>query len=166
MDPSAWKSVRIDRAGRYRRTQLHEDVVSIKDIARPVRQIAVRNIGRDNPTLLITADSTTLPPSRDSTSMHSPRGWPSTSISTPPPVIAGSLLRLFDRSLKRYEHTTPERLYDHFIDTTGTVYVDTDHVTVELKRRTWTPILRQAGYAEMDLAIPWWEARRLRFRFR
>ncbi|EQD38354.1 transposase, IS4, partial [mine drainage metagenome] len=59
LDPSEWKSVRIDRAGRYRHPQLHEDVVSIKDIARPVRQIAVLNIGRDNPTLLITADTTT-----------------------------------------------------------------------------------------------------------
>lgn len=49
----------IDRADGYRHPQLHEDVASIKHIARPVRQIAVRNIGRDNPTLLITADTTT-----------------------------------------------------------------------------------------------------------
>jgi hypothetical protein len=38
-------------------------------------------------------------------------------------------------------------------------------VTVELTRRTWTPVLLQAGYAEMDLPIPWWDGRRLRFRF-
>ena len=80
-------------------------------------------------------------------------------------VIAGSLFRLVGRSLKRYEHMTPERLYDHFIDTTGTLHVGDDHVTVELKRRTWTPVLLQAGYAEMDLAIPWWGGRHLRFRF-
>ena len=80
-------------------------------------------------------------------------------------VIAGSIFRLFGRSLKRYEHTTPERLYDHFVDTTGTLNVGADHVTVELKRRTWTPVLLQAGYDEIDLAIPWWGGRRLRFRF-
>ena len=61
---------------------------------------------------------------------------------------------------------TPERLYDHFVDTTGTVHVGTDHVTVELTRRTWTPVLLQAGYGETDLAVPWWGGRRLRFRFR
>jgi len=60
---------------------------------------------------------------------------------------------------------TPERLYDQFVDTTGTLHIDTDHVTVELTRRTWTPVLLQAGYAEMDLPIPWWGGRRLRFRF-
>jgi transposase len=47
---SAWKTQRIDRAGRYRHPQLHEDVIAIKGIANPVRQIAVRNIGRDQPT--------------------------------------------------------------------------------------------------------------------
>src|SRR5438270_9632545 len=56
---SAWRSVRIDRAGRYRHPQLHEDTVAIKGISKPVRQIAVRNIGRDEPTLLITHDATT-----------------------------------------------------------------------------------------------------------
>src|SRR5205823_4040769 len=53
---SAWKSVRIDRAGRYRHPQLHEDTITLSGVSRPVRQIAVRNIGRDEPTLLITGD--------------------------------------------------------------------------------------------------------------
>src|SRR5439155_21592443 len=56
---SAWKSVRIDRAGRYRHPQLHEDTITLSGVSRPVRQIAVRNIGRDEPTLLITGDATT-----------------------------------------------------------------------------------------------------------
>lgn len=73
---------------------------------------------------------------------------------------------LFGRSLKRYEHMTPERLYEHFVDTTSKLHVGADHGTVALKRRTWTHVLLQAGYGEMDLAIPWWEGRHLRFRFR
>src|SRR5438309_372713 len=56
---SAWKTTRIDRAGRYRHPQLHEDMVALTGIANPVRQIAVANIGRDEPTLLITNDTTT-----------------------------------------------------------------------------------------------------------
>src|SRR6266550_3008225 len=58
---SAWRTYRIDRAGRYRHPQIHEDMVTIKGIDAPVRQIAVRNIGRDQPTLLITNDVTTRP---------------------------------------------------------------------------------------------------------
>jgi len=56
---SSWTTVRIDRSGRYRHPQIHEETIAIKGIARPVRQIAVRNIGRDQPTLLITNDTTT-----------------------------------------------------------------------------------------------------------
>ncbi len=63
------------------------------------------------------------------------------------------------------EHMTPERLHEHFIDTTGSLDVTDDHVTVTLTRRTYTPVLLQAGFAEMDLPIPWWGGRRLRFRF-
>jgi len=182
---SAWKSVRIDRAGRYRHPQLHEDTVAIKGISHPVRQIAVRNIGREEPTLLITADTTTA--AKHLFARYAERMLVENELSayikgfhldalssglalnvdldTTLTVIAGNLYRLLARSLKRYEHMTPERIYDHFIDTTGTLHITDDHVTVELTRRTWTPVLLQAGYHEMDLAIPWWGGRRLRFRF-
>lgn len=47
---------------------------------------------------------------------------------------------------------SPERLYDHFIDTTGKLHIDDRAVTVELTYRTWTPVLLQAGYADTDLS--------------
>lgn len=182
---SAWNSARIDRAGRYRHPQIHEDAVVLQGILSPVRQIAVRNIGREEPTLLITGDKTTR--AKDLFARHAERmlienelsayikGFHVDALSsglalnvdldTTLSVIAGNLYRLFGRSLKRYEDMSPERLYDHCVDTTGKLHVDDRAVPVELTRRTWTPVLLQAGYAEMDLAIPWWNGRRLRFRF-
>jgi hypothetical protein len=58
---SRWKTATITRRGRYRRPQLHEDLISLKGLDTKVRQIAVRNIGHDEPTLLITNDLTTPP---------------------------------------------------------------------------------------------------------
>lgn len=58
---SAWKSARIDGGGHFRHPQLHEDAVSRQVISCPVRQITVRNIVREEPALLITADKTTGP---------------------------------------------------------------------------------------------------------
>ena len=183
---SAWRTVRIDRAGRYRHPQLHEDAVALPGVSRPVRQIAVRNIGREEPTLLITADATTS--AKHLFARYAERMLVENELSayikgfhldalssglalnvdvdTTLTVIAGTLYRLLGRALKRYEHVTPERLYDHFVDTTGVLRVGDDHVTVELTRRTWTPVLLQAGYGEMDLPVPWWQGRHLRFRFR
>ena len=80
-------------------------------------------------------------------------------------VIAGSIYRLLARSLKRYEHATPETIHEQFIDTTGHIDVEKDAVVVTLKRRTWTPVLLQAGFAELDLPIPWWGGRHLRSGF-
>ena len=141
----------IEQAGRYRHPQLHEDIITLKGVSAPVRQIAVRNIGRDEPTLLITADKIT--PAKHIFARYAERmlienelsayikGFQLDALSSDLALnvdldatltcIASNLYRLFARSLKRYEHTTPERLYDQFLDTTGTLYTHDDHVTVE-----------------------------------
>jgi hypothetical protein len=177
---SAWTTARINRSGRYRHPQLHEDTVTIKGIANPVRQIAVRNIGRDQPTLLITNDSTTK--AKDLFARYAERMLIENELSayikgfqvdaltsglalnvdadTTLTVIAGSIYRLLARSLKRYEQATPETIYEQFIDTTGRIDVTEDGATVTLSRRTYTPVLLQAGFAELDLPIPWWGDRR------
>jgi hypothetical protein len=54
-----WKTVTVARSGRYRRPRLHEDMIKLTDISSKFRQIAVKNIGRDEPTPLITNDVTT-----------------------------------------------------------------------------------------------------------
>src|SRR5882672_271700 len=183
---SSWTTVRIDRSGRYRHPQIHEETIAIKGISRPVRQIAVRNIGRDQPTLLITNDTTTK--AKDLFARYAERmlienelssyikGFQvdaltsglalNVDVDTTLTVIAGSIYRLLARSLKRYEHATPETIHEQFIDTTGRIEVEEDAVVVTLKRRTWTPVLLQAGFAELDLPIPWWGGRHLRFRFK
>ena len=56
---SQWKGAVIARSGRYRRPRLHEDMIKLAGISSQVRQIAIKNIGRDEPTLLITNDLTT-----------------------------------------------------------------------------------------------------------
>jgi hypothetical protein len=60
---SAWKTITIARTGHYRKPRLHEDMVKLTGVSAKVRQIAVTNIGRDEPTLLITHDLAT--PARD-----------------------------------------------------------------------------------------------------
>ncbi|MCA1843400.1 MAG: hypothetical protein LC792_09485, partial [Actinobacteria bacterium] len=128
---SAWKTYRIDRAGHYRHPQIHEDMIAIKGIEAPVRQIAVRNIGREQPTLLITNDTTTRP--KDLFARYAERmlienelssyikGFQvdaltsglglNVDVDTTLTVIAGSIYRLLARSLKRYEHATPETIH-------------------------------------------------------
>jgi hypothetical protein len=136
----AWKAATVTRSGRYRRPRLHEDMVRLRDIGAKVRQIAVKNIGRDEPTLIITNDLTT--PGKNLFARYAERmmveneldayiagfhldaltsGVPlNVDLDTMLTVVAGNLYRLLALKLSRYEHATPESLWRDFLDATGT----------------------------------------------
>src|SRR6266851_3924357 len=182
---SAWKTVTIARAGRYRRPRLHEDMVKLTGVSSRVRQIAVKNIGRDEPTLLITHDLAT--PARDLFARYAERmmveneldayiggfhldaltsGVPlNVDLDTTLTVVAGNLYRLLALKLSRYEHATPETLWRDFLDATGTLHIDDTGVTCALNLRSHHPVLIDAGFADLQTPIPWWDSRTLRFRF-
>jgi hypothetical protein len=182
---TAWTTYTIKRSGRYRHPQIHEQVIHLKGISHPLRQIAVRNIGHDQPTLLITNDLATE--AKDLFTRYAERmiieneldaditgfhlnalssGLPlNVDVDTTLTVLAGNIYRLLARKLPRYELATPDRLWRHFLDDTGTITVAHDHVRVDLALRTYTPVLIDAGFPELDIPIPWWGGRTLRFGF-
>jgi transposase len=182
---SAWKTVTIARSGRYRRPRLHEDMIKLKDVSSKVRQIAVKNIGHDEPTLLITHDLAT--PARDLFARYAERmmveneidayiggfhldaltsGVPlNVDLDTTLTVVAGNLCRLLARKLSRYENATPDRIWRDFLDATGTLHITAEGVTCALNLRSHHPVLIDAGFADLEASIPWWNERTLRFRF-
>jgi hypothetical protein len=182
---SAWKTAVIARSGRYRRPRLHEDLIRLTDISAKVRQIAVKNIGRDEPTLIITNDVTT--PGKNLFARYAERmmveneldayiggfhldaltsGVPlNVDLDTTLTVVAGNLYRLLALRLSRYERATPETLWRDFLDATGTLHIDPAGVTCALNLRSHHPALIDAGFADLHTPIPWWDNRTLRFRF-
>ena len=180
-----WKTITIARSGRYRRPRLHEDLVKLRDVRAQVRQIAIKDIGRDEPTLLITHDLAT--PARDLFTRYAERmlveneldayigGFHLDALTSAVPlnvdldttltVVAGNLYRLLARQLPCYEHATPDRIWRHFLDATGTLHITDTGVTRNLNLRSHHPVLIDAGYADLAIPIPWWNRRTLRFRF-
>ena len=182
---SDWTKVRVDRRGRYREPEIHDELLRIKGIDAPVRQLAVRNIGREHPTMLITnaheltvkqlfaryAERMTIENELDAYI----QGFHLNALSSGLPlnidldatltVIAGNLYRLLARRLARYERATPDKLWRHFLDATGTVHTTPDALTVDLNVRTYHPVLIHAGFADTPTSIPWLDGRELRFRF-
>ncbi len=182
---SSWTTHHLRRAGRYRRPQIHEEMTELKGVGQSLRQIAIRNIGHDQPTLLVTNELST--PAKDLFGRYAERmmieneldadisgfhlnalssGLPlNVDVDTTLTVLAGNCYRLLARKLPRYELATPDRLWRHFLDDAGTVSVAEDHVRVDLKLRTYTPVLIDAGFPELDIEVPWWGGRKLRFGF-
>jgi hypothetical protein len=182
---SEWRTVRIERSGRYRAPEIHDQMIKIKDIEAPVRQLAVRNIGRDQPTLLITNDIQRT--TKQLFARYAERmgieneldayisgfhldalssGLPlNVDLDTTLTVIAGNLYRLLARQLPRYQRATPDRIWRHFLDSTGTLHITDDALTIDLHLRTYHPVLIDAGLADQSTPIPWLDGRQLRFRF-
>ena len=182
---AAWTTHHLRRSGRYRHPQIHEEMIELKGVGQSLRQLAVRNIGHDLATLLLTNELTT--PAKDLFGRYAERmiieneldadisgfhlnalssGLPlNVDLDTTLTVLAGNCYRLLARKLPRYELATPDRIWRHFLDDTGTVSVEEDHVRVDLALRTFTPVLIDAGFPELDLEVPWWGGRRLRFGF-
>jgi hypothetical protein len=180
-----WKKVRIDRVGRYREPEIHDELVKIKGIDGPVRQLAVRNIGREHPTMLITnahqlttkqlfaryAERMNIENELDAyiqgfhlNALSS--GLPlNVDLDTTLTVIAGNLYRLLARRLTRYERATPDKLWRHFLDATGTIHTTPNALTIDLNLRTYHPVLIAAGLADQATPIPWLDGRELRLRF-
>jgi hypothetical protein len=165
---------------RHQPAFVHPRAVSAK-----VRQIAVKDIGRDEPTLLITHDLAT--PAKDLFPRYAERmtveneldayisgfhldaltsGVPlNVDLDTTLTVIAGNLYRLLARKLPRYENATPDRIWQHFLDATGTLHITSSGVACALTLRSHHPVLIDAGFADLEVPIPWWDGRTLRFRF-
>jgi transposase len=182
---SDWRPVRIERPGRYREPEIIDELVNIKDLHGPVRQLAVRGIGREQPTLLITNDIE--PTTKQLFARYAERmaieneldayisgfhldalssGLPlNVDLDTTLTVIAGNLYRLLARRLPRYEHATPDRIWRHFLDSTGTLHLTDDQLILELRVRTYHPVLIDAGLADQPTPIPWLDGRQLKFRF-
>jgi transposase len=182
---SEWKGAVIARSGRYRRPRMHQDMVKLTGISDQVRQIAIKNTGRDEPTLLITNDTDTtrkalfaryaermmieneldayiggfhLDALTSGVSLN-------VDLDTTLTVVAGNLYRLLAQKLSRYEHATPGTLWRDFLDATGTLHIDDTSVTCALNLRSHHPALIDAGFAELETTIPWWDDRTLKFRF-
>jgi len=80
-------------------------------------------------------------------------------------VLAGNLYRLLARRLPRYQTATPDTIWRHFLDTTGTLHITDTGITCALNLRSYHPTLIDAGFADLNIPIPWWEGRTLRYRF-
>jgi hypothetical protein len=63
------------------------------------------------------------------------------------------------------ERAAPETLWRDFLDATGTLHIDATGVTCALNLRSHHPALIDAGFADLQTPIPWWDGRTLRFRF-
>lgn len=180
---AAWRTVALDRDGAYRRPKVVDEETTLSAYPGPVRQLVVTGLGREAATVIITNDrvaSAKQVIERYARRMNieqrlaeSIRSFHLDALAGSVPldvdldvvlsVLAGAVCASLRRRLTGYHHATPDTLQRRFLSTGGRIVNHQDSIVVRLKRRTYSPVLRQADIPEV--AVPWWGGRTLRFEF-
>jgi transposase-like protein len=180
---SAWTQITLERRGHHAKPEIHEQDVTVRGCPIPLRQIAVRGLGHEHPTLILTNDRTS-PPKKivgrytkrmriEQRLAESIRSFHLDALSsavalnvdldTTLTVWAAAAYDHLRQHLPGYQNATPDTIWRRFISTSGQITIAPDHITCRLNSRTYSPIMRTANLPELE--IPWWNRRPLRFQF-
>ncbi len=172
-----WQKIRLTNIGRRHRTpRILDQTVTLAHYPQPIRQIAIRDLGHDQPTLLLT--NQLAAPARDLVDRYARRMLIENTIadaiqffhmdalSAAVPLridfdlqltlMASALYRRLARRLgPRFHSAEPATLFRRFVHAAATVDIGTEQITVTLGRRAHNPHLIEAGYANSSTPIPW-----------
>ncbi len=181
---TAWQPVRLQRPGKHRDVTAAEMQATINK--RSFRQLAVRGLGRDQATLLLTNQQQ---PSAKQLIERYARRWSienalaaqirafhldalssqvplAVDLDTTLSVLCDSIYRSFARRLDNgYATATPDTIFRHFIATPGDLHVTHERIDVRLRPRAHTPVLLDAGYTDHTTTIPWCDGRQISYSF-
>ena len=176
-----WTTISLDRRGPHSRPQVHQEVVTVRGCPKPLRQIAVRGLGHDHPTLMLTNDRAAKTAALVDRYAHrmtieqrleeSIRPFHLDALSsavalnvdldTTLTVSAQLAYDWLRRRLPGYQTATPDTIWRRFVSTKGSVILGPQEVVVRLGQRTYSPVLRAANLPPTK--IPWWDHRTLRY---
>jgi transposase len=177
-----WKRMRLGGVSRrFRNVRYYESTVRLRDLRRPLRQIAVEGLGHDEPTLFMTNDDKIKPLELVEQYAHrmlienaiaenvdffhldalSSAIALQVDLDVMLTLIANALYRHLASHLEGFENAKPKQIFRRFLNTPARVKVTDTAVKVTLRRRSHHPILLASGHLNSTAAVPWWEGRRL-----
>lgn len=180
-----WRKVRLERPGQYKEPRVYESQVQVSDYPGDLRQVAVTDLGHDQPTLILTNDETVRANHLIERYAHRTlienslgeqvkflhlnalrSGVPmNVDLDVTLTVVAYTLYRLLAQQLRGHEHSQAGTLYRRFIDTPGQLLFSQQGLTVRLRPRSHTPVLLHSQLAHRLVQVPWLADRELRFEF-
>ena len=172
-------------ARRFRTPRVLERMVRLRDCPDPVRQIAVRDLGLEQPTLLITNQldvpprelidryarrmviENTIADAIDFFHMDARSAVVPTKIDVDVQltVVASILYRILAKRIgHRCETQKPAKIFRKFVNANATVEITENDIVVSLGRRAYNPFLTGAGLFDTGERLPWLGGRTLRLR--
>jgi len=185
--PSAWRRVELKNVSRrYRTPRVLDQRISLTDYQGDLRQIAITEFGHEEPTLLLTNQRRRS--AADLIEHYAKRMLIENGISDGVDffhmdalssavalkvncdlqltLMASSLYRMLGAQIgDAYTTAKSRHIFRDFIEASARVVISEDSVHVTFGKRAHNPLLLASGFADTNIAVPWWHGRRLRFSF-
>ncbi len=182
---SHWERAVIDiPKRRHQRIRYVDERVTLRDYEGEARQIAVKGLGREQPTLFLTNNFEAS--ARELVMNYARRNGVedalgssvnffhldclssevrlNVDLDTVLTVLANGCYRWLGSQLHGFDQSKPKALYRKFVETSGAVEIEEGgRIVVYFDRRAHNPILREAQLDEGQPKIPWLANRRLEF---
>ena len=184
---SAWRQIQLGNVSRaFRTPKVLETMIPLRDYEAPIRQLAIRDLGHDKPTLLLTnqlRSSSAKLIDRYAQRMLIENGiadgidfFHMDALSSAVAMkvncdlqltlMASSLYRLLGTELgQEYTNAKSRRIFRDLIDATAVVTIDSAAITVQFQKRAHNPHLLKAGFDRKRTRVPWLGDRRLHLVF-
>jgi hypothetical protein len=184
---SAWRRITLDGVPRiYKTPRILDEQVTLTDYTGPIRQIAVTDLGHEEPTLLLTNQLRRSAAKligryarrmlienniEDGVSFFHMDALSSAvalkvNCDVQLTLMASSLYRhLGQRIGNGYEAAKSRHLFQDFIDATASIGIDERTICVQFQKRAHNPLLVAGGFDKTDTPIPWLGNKRLQFLF-
>ncbi len=184
---ASWQRIHLPALTRqYRNPKVMEKQVKLNNYQGSIRQIAVIELGHEEPTILLTNQSNTSVVqliTRYAQRMIIENGIAEAinffhldalssmvglkvDFDLQLTLIAGSLYRLMsDRIGREYVKSTAKTLFRKIFDLSGRVNITKEEVIVRFARKAHNPFLISAGFADEVINVPWLSNKQLSFVF-
>jgi hypothetical protein len=184
---SAWRRIELKGVNRaYRTPKILDRRIELRDYTGPIRQIAITDLGHDEPTLLVTNQlrrgavglienyakrmliENSISDGVDFFHMDALSSAVAMKVNCDLQLtlMGSSLYRLLGARIGGGYTTAESRhIYRDFIQASARIEITPDTVNVKFGKRAHNPYLLDAGFAETDIPIPWWQGRRLKLSF-
>ena len=172
-----WRRIRLSNAScRYRTPRIIDEIIRIPKYPREIRQLAIADLGRDDPILLVTNQMKTPP--ADLVDRYARRmivenqiaesidffHMDALSAAVPMRVNVDLQLTLMASGLYRmmahrigngHATATPKTLFRNFIEASAAITIVGQDIRVRFANRAHNTLMIRAGFGERPTVLPW-----------
>lgn len=185
--PSTWRRIELKGVSRiYKTPKILDQIISLDDYDKPIRQIVIKDLGHEEPTLLVTNQLKRSPVTlleryakrmlieneiQDGVDFFHMDALSSAvamkvNCDLMLTLMASSLYRIFALKIGNGYHSAKSRhIFRDFIEASAVISITNKEINVRFQKRAHNPLLLAANLDKSPITVPWLNNRKLTLSF-